>query len=80
MDDIVLLARTRWQLRGAIAELQEVLTSLGLRTHREKRFIGSDTRGFEPPIRLNSSPTSANQLPMSPLRDIPYLFRRKEGV
>jgi len=47
MDDFVLLARTRWQLRRAIAEFQGILQGLGLRTHREKRFIGLATKGFD---------------------------------
>ena len=41
MDDIVLLARTRWQLRRAIAALHEEITPLGLHLHRVKRFIGT---------------------------------------
>jgi RNA-directed DNA polymerase len=47
MDDIVLLARTRWQLRRAIAALHEEITPLGLRLHRVKRFIGRTTQGFD---------------------------------
>ena len=47
MDDIVLLARTRWQLRSAIAALHEEIAPLGLHLHRVKRFIGRTTRGFD---------------------------------
>ena len=47
MDDFVLLARSRWQLRRAIAALHEVIAGLGLRLHRVKRFIGRTTRGFD---------------------------------
>ena len=47
MDDIVLLARTRWQLRRAIAELHACLRPLHLRHHPEKRFIGKLSRGFD---------------------------------
>jgi hypothetical protein len=47
MDDIVLLARTRWQLRRAIAALHEEIAPLGLRLHRVKRFIGRTTEGFD---------------------------------
>jgi RNA-directed DNA polymerase len=48
MDDFVLLARTRWQLRHAIAQLHEILRGLGLRVHRkEKVFIGAATKGFD---------------------------------
>jgi len=47
MDDIVLLARTRWELRRAIAALHEEVARLGLQLHRVKRFIGRTTRGFD---------------------------------
>ena len=47
MDDIVLLARTRWELRRAIAALYEEIATLGLRLHRVKRFIGRTTQGFD---------------------------------
>jgi len=47
MDDLVLLARTRWGLRRAIAALHEEIAPLGLRLHRVKRFIGRTTRGFD---------------------------------
>jgi hypothetical protein len=47
MDDVVLLAKTRWQLRRAIAALHGVLRSLYLRLHRVKRFIGRTSTGFD---------------------------------
>jgi len=69
MDDFVLLARTRWQLRRAIAQLQRILTGLGLRVHREKRFIGLATKGFDflgyhfhPRRRLRASRESLRRL------------------
>jgi hypothetical protein len=40
MDDIVLLARTRWEFRRAIAALHEEIAALGLHLHRVKRFVG----------------------------------------
>jgi hypothetical protein len=45
-DDMVLLARTCWQLRRAIAALHEEIAALGLRLHRAKRFIGPTTQGL----------------------------------
>ena len=69
MDDVVLLAATRWQLRRAIAQLQQILTGLGLRTHSEKLFIGPVTRGFDflgyrlhPRRRLRASRESIRRL------------------
>jgi hypothetical protein len=47
MDDMVLLARTRWELRRAIAALHEEIAALGLRLHRIKRFIGRTRQGFD---------------------------------
>ncbi len=47
MDDVVLLAKSRWQLRRAIAALHAVLRPLHLRLHRVKRFIGRASRGFD---------------------------------
>jgi hypothetical protein len=43
----VLLARTRWQFRRAIAGLHEEIAALGLHLHRIKRFIGRTTHGFD---------------------------------
>ena len=47
MDDVVLLAKSRWQLRRAIAALHAVLEPLHLRLHRVKRFIGRTSTGFD---------------------------------
>lgn len=47
MDDMVILAKTRWHLRAAIRELIRVTLSLGLGLHREKRFIGRLDKGFD---------------------------------
>ncbi len=48
VDDVVLLARSRWQLRRAIARLHAILSRLGLRTHRKKKcFIGQPLQGFD---------------------------------
>jgi len=43
----VLLARTRWQFRRAIAALHEEIAALGLRLHRVKRFVGRTIKGFD---------------------------------
>ncbi|MCP4212234.1 MAG: hypothetical protein GY764_12250, partial [Halieaceae bacterium] len=47
MDDIVILAKTRWHLRAAIRGLIEVIESLGLCLHQEKRFVGRIDKGFD---------------------------------
>jgi hypothetical protein len=46
MDDIVVLAPTRWKLRAAVRLLQQGLATLGLRPHPHKTFIGRIARGF----------------------------------
>ena len=47
MDDILILTRTRWQLRRAVATLRQMLGELDLELHREKRFIGRTSTGFD---------------------------------
>jgi hypothetical protein len=47
MDDFLILTRTRWQLRRAIATLRQRLGKLDLELHPDKRFIGRTTAGFD---------------------------------
>jgi RNA-directed DNA polymerase len=47
MDDIVVLAPTRWKLRAAVKVVNQVLASLGLAKHSEKIFIGRIAKGFD---------------------------------
>jgi hypothetical protein len=48
MDDILILAKTRWYLRAAIQTMYSILDSVGLRVHQqEKRFIGRIEKGFD---------------------------------
>jgi Reverse transcriptase (RNA-dependent DNA polymerase) len=47
MDDILILASTRWQLRGAVKAVNQVLGGLGLEKHPDKTFIGRIERGFD---------------------------------
>ena len=47
MDDILVLAPTRWKLRKAVKVVNRGLTVLGLRKHPDKTFIGRVTRGFD---------------------------------
>ena len=47
MDDWVILAKTRWQLRRAVRVMNEVLARLGLAQHPDKTFIGRVSRGFD---------------------------------
>ncbi len=47
MDDIVILAKTRWKLRRAIASVNRVLQSLHLEKHPDKTFIGPVSKGFD---------------------------------
>jgi hypothetical protein len=69
MDDIVILAKTRWHLRAAIRSLIEVIESLGLCLHQEKRFVGRIDKGFDflgyqihPSRRLRPSAESLRRL------------------
>jgi RNA-directed DNA polymerase len=47
MDDILVLAPTRWQLRKAVIVVNQVLASLGLAKHPDKTFIGRIAKGFD---------------------------------
>jgi hypothetical protein len=47
MDDILVLAPTRWKLRGAVKAVNQVLECLGLDKHPDKTFIGTVERGFD---------------------------------
>lgn len=47
MDDILILAPTRWQLRGAVKVLNQTLGALSLEMHPDKTFIGRIERGFD---------------------------------
>ncbi len=47
MDDILVLAPSRWKLRRAVRVLNQVLSSLKLEKHPEKTFIGRIEKGFD---------------------------------
>ena len=47
MDDILILAPTRWKIRKAMAVVKAVLSRLYLAAHPDKTFIGRVTRGFD---------------------------------
>lgn len=47
MDDILVLAPTRWKLRAAVRIVNQLLASLGLAKHPDKTFIGRVEKGFD---------------------------------
>lgn len=47
MDDILVLAPTRWKLRRAVRVLNETFAELGLLKHPDKTFIGRTEKGFD---------------------------------
>jgi hypothetical protein len=47
MDDILILAPTRWQLRRAVKVVNQILGTLSLEKHPDKTFIGRVERGFD---------------------------------
>ena len=47
MDDIIVLAPTRWKLRRAAKTLNQELRVLRLEKHPDKTFIGRIERGFD---------------------------------
>jgi hypothetical protein len=46
MDDILVLAPTRWKLRAAVRLVHQGRAALGLRTHPQKTCIGRIARGL----------------------------------
>ena len=47
MDDILVLAPTRWKLRQAVKVVNKVFTSLWLAKHPDKTIIGRIAKGFD---------------------------------
>jgi len=47
MDDILILAKTRWKLKKAVKVLNETFDELKLEKHPGKTFIGRIERGFD---------------------------------
>ena len=47
MNDILILAPTRRQLRGAVKVVNQMLGALMLEKHPDKTFIGRIERGFD---------------------------------
>ncbi|MBI1875496.1 MAG: hypothetical protein HYS05_16630 [Acidobacteria bacterium] len=47
MDDILMLAPTRWHVRRAVKVVNQTLQALGLEKHPDKTFIGKIERGFD---------------------------------
>jgi hypothetical protein len=44
MDDIIVLCKTRWQLRGAVRLINNQLPQLKLRKAPDKTFIGKSAK------------------------------------
>ncbi len=47
MDDLLVLAPTRWKLRRAVKAVNQVLDGLDLEKHPDKTFIGRIEKGFD---------------------------------
>jgi len=47
MDDILILTKTRWQNRRAIAKFNAIISDLGLKQHPDKTSIGKIEKGFD---------------------------------
>ena len=47
MDDVLILAESRWKLRRAVRVLNQTFAELGLSKHPDKTFIGRVERGFD---------------------------------
>ncbi len=47
MDDILVLAPTRWKLKEAVRVLNQTLAELKLEKHPDKTYIGKIDKGFD---------------------------------
>ena len=47
MDDIIILAKTRWQLRRNVRQLNQCLEDHGLNQHPDKTYIGRTNKRFD---------------------------------
>ena len=47
MDDVLVLAKTRWKLRRAVKHVNEAFSALGMDKHPDKTFIGRIEKGFD---------------------------------
>ncbi|RQQ99110.1 reverse transcriptase domain-containing protein, partial [Burkholderia stagnalis] len=47
MDDFLIFAKTRWQLRKAVKQLNQFMDSYGFEQHPDKTFIGKVDKGFD---------------------------------
>ena len=47
MDDVLVLAPTRWRLRAAVKTVNRLLGALDLEKHPDKTFMGRIERGFD---------------------------------
>ena len=47
MDDMLVLAPTRWTLRQAVREVNQALGALGLKKAPDKTFIGRIEKGLD---------------------------------
>jgi len=47
MDDILVLAPTRWKLKEAVRVLNQTLQELKLEKHPDKTYIGKIDKGFD---------------------------------
>ncbi len=56
MDDILVLAPTRWKLRRAVRVLNQVLSPLELEKHPEKTFIGKVDKALIFPAITSAEP------------------------
>jgi hypothetical protein len=47
MDDVIVLAKTRWHLRKAVKQLNQILNRLRVEKHPDKTYIGKIENGFD---------------------------------
>lgn len=81
MDDIIILAKTRWQLRRAIKTVNQYFTQLKLAQHPDKTFIGRTDKGVDfLGYQFNKANLTISKRTLeSHIRRLSQLYEQKKG-
>lgn len=81
MDDLLVMAPSRWRLRKAVKVVNQVFRGLGLEKHPDKTFIGRIERGFDflgYHLSCHGIAIASNKSPISFL--VPTCFTSKSAL
>jgi RNA-directed DNA polymerase len=81
MDDIIVLAKSHWQLKRAIATINQHFRRLKLKQHPDKTFVGKVKKGFDfLGYQFGSKTLSvAKRTLLNHLRRLSRIYEQKKG-